>query len=167
MSIITVFLLVIQAAALTQMAGSEPLDVLTPSPMLSIAPTSLEDCGFCFQSGCYAGRHTFSPWEGGADESNGESHVTSCRSGWCSSAHPFQEDCLAEEEDDLLADSDRLALWSVVEGGAPEDLARFAARFPDGLRYNSQRQAVQVLGCSGVIVLSLPLSRQQADAFLE
>lgn len=131
--------------------------------VLQLPLGALEECGECGQGGCDSGFHYFLKWviPQGSDRAYGE--VThDCDWGFCSVAHPPT----CESDTFALADPiNRDRLWNAAAAGSPDELLKVAEEVGAAISYNTDRQALQVAGCQGTVVLSLPLSVAQARSF--
>ncbi len=123
------------------------------------SPTEDLDCGWCYQGYtggfCEPGEHDF--WrpasEIGPDRAYSE-QTHDCDLGVCSVMHPH---CSPEEQEELAATIVKLS--SEVFDLLPPGFEEFAARSQGTLTYNESRNAVQLLGCQGHVIASLPLGR--------
>lgn len=125
----------------------------------------LSDCGRCAQSGCWSGRHRLSV---GAvtnpDRAYGEGDH-GCQNGWCSEAHPESASCTTGGGTTALSDADKQRIWDSAIGKTPSSLANIVEAFgEDAVAYNSSRNAIQVSGCDGSVIMSIPVSGAQSSA---
>jgi len=108
-----------------------------------------EDCGTCRQLGeCLAGQHKFDAGDG-PDRAYSEG-THGCGPDYCSVAHPESGTCIIEGPE--LA-----RVWQVGVDGTSEDVNAVIAALDGKVRYNAARRSLQVEGCDGGIVLSVPL----------
>jgi hypothetical protein len=56
------------------------------------------------------------------------------------------------------------ALWKDIAAADGDKLRQVISGYGAVVSYNTQRQAVQVLGCSGVVIAHIPLSQHQIAA---
>lgn len=116
------------------------------------------ECQDCSQGGCTSGYHKLigiTPPMG--DDTQGEDPHT-CAFGFCSAAHPPCDGGLA-----TLDAEDRSDLWNAIVIEQVADVASLMNSLGESVQYNAVRQAVQVTGCDGNIVLSVPLTETQAS----
>lgn len=117
------------------------------------------DCGYCSQFECGDESHSFQNFNGnGPDRAYGEG-THGCQSGWCGAAHP---PCLTYAGLQISPGSLSKVVWDIALGREP---AETGAALPVGTSelvvQNSDRDALQVVGCTGEIILNAPL---HADA---
>jgi hypothetical protein len=157
------------SASSVDLEGSTSVAVLTTTfDYSAVHPVMLDfgallaevgDCGTCFQGYtggfCEPGEHDFwKPGSGvGPDRAYGE-QTHDCDLGVCSVMHP---DCSPEEQEELAATIVKLP--SEVFDLLPPGFEEFAAGSQGTLTYNESRNAVQLLGCQGHVIASLPLGR--------
>ena len=93
---------------------------------------------------------------------DGADHVDECWStGSCEDWHPISSLCGGFASLDTEA---RAALWLAATSDDAESIRRVLADYPDALKLNSARAALQVYGCDGDIVASIPLSPTRVAA---
>ena len=124
--------------------------------------TALGPCGDCFQICSGRREHVFFQGEG-PDRSFGEDQAT-CQTGWCSRAHRESPGvCGSGDAGDVNG-----RVWNLLASlEATEDLREALDEFGDTVRYNATRQAVQVQGCDGSTILSIPLTAEQVEVLSE
>jgi len=94
--------------------------------------------------------------------SGGSDHVDECWStGACDDWHPLDPNCGGFASLDTEA---RAALWLAATSDDAGLIRRALAEYPDALKLNSARAALQVYGCDGDIVASIPLSSARVIA---
>lgn len=86
--------------------------------------------------------------------------------GTCPQKHPQGGDVCDDEKDPkmVLSDVEKHMLWDTGVMGTPSALADLVERFGEVVAYNPSRTALQVRGCQGHIIMSIPLSPAQAAA---
>jgi hypothetical protein len=141
------------------------------APLSALVPLGeVPYCGECKQN-CPEGQHRFDPnTEYKEDRSMGETGH-GCQSGFCKGDdphHPDSELCGGStlfDAEEFLSPDERARLWDALSGGSPDELRAVVADVGAATQFNQDRAAVQVLGCDGGVVLSLPLSSPQRMAF--
>ena len=128
-------------------------------PVYSRPLGNMSGCGTCSQGGCWSGYHSFMTGDDGSDRAYGEnSH--DCKFGWCGDAHP-QCDNLAMALDDV----EKQRIWETATTGGPSSVADLLVSLDqEVVAYNGSRNACQVRGCEGAIIMSMPLSSAQGVA---
>lgn len=131
-------------------------------PVFSWPPGSFYDCGTCSQEDCESEEHSFryNALDDNVDRSYDES-THDCEEGWCADAHPEGTSC---DSGMALLDVDKQMIWETTMTGTPSSLAATVDRFGEVVAYNASRNALQVHGCQGSIIMSIPLSKTQAGA---
>jgi hypothetical protein len=81
-------------------------------------------------------------------------------SGYCADWHPAWPEC-APHDDEA---ADLALLWDGLRVGAPAaEIVGILKKWPNRVSYNASRQAIQVSGCRGTIVVAhIPLSPASA-----
>lgn len=94
--------------------------------------------------------------------SGGSDHVDECWStGSCDDWHPIDPNCGGFTSLDTQA---RAALWLAAISDDEASIRRALEAYPDALKFNSARAALQVYGCEGDILASVPLSPARVAA---
>ncbi len=154
---------VVVVASVHEVVPHAGLDVpVYLEPVFSWPPGSFYDCGTCSQEDCESEEHSFyySALDEDVDRSYDES-THDCEEGWCVDAHPEGTSC---DSGMALLDVDRQMIWETTMTGTPSSLAATLDRFDEVVAYNASRNALQVRGCQGSIIMSIPLSKTQASA---
>jgi hypothetical protein len=127
-------------------------------PILELPFTGqFQDCGTCEQN-CTSNHHEFYPG-GGPDRAYNENEH-GCADGWCSVAHPSFELCYEAAPVAFEQLNERVWSAAVVDGDMAE-LQSIFDEFGENAILNGARRALQVKGCSGRIILSVPVSAEQ------
>jgi len=131
-------------------------------PVFSWPPGSFYDCGTCSQEDCESEEHSFryNALDDNVDRSYDEP-THDCEEGWCIDAHPEGTSC---DSGMALLDVEKQMIWETTITGTPSSLAATVDRFGELVAYNASRNAVQVRGCQGSIIMSIPLSKTQVGA---
>lgn len=125
--------------------------------LLASGPAEAQDCQTCYNTGGGGGTfHYFSPGPlathqcGGANGCHSET-----MSGSCHSEH-------------LTCDSELAQLYSEVQAGdvTHSELALLLTRFPETVRYNEGRRAIQITGCNGVVIAHHPVRNADGDLLI-
>jgi hypothetical protein len=65
-----------------------------------------------------------------------------------------------------LDEAARSAAIDVAESGGPDAIYELLQQYPDDVRLDTDRNAIQIRGCNGMIVAHIPLSQATVDAVL-
>jgi hypothetical protein len=131
------------------------------APILELPLGRFQDCGYCGEGGCGFGYHWFVYEDGDGRDLGSESH--NCSANYCSFVHPPHPNCDAEEQEQLEFVLLVEQAWRKGTDGAPSELTGLLAQFGERISYNPERRALQVLGCTGAVALSVPLTEAQAE----
>lgn len=135
------------------------------TPLIDSSPSSFDDCGFCNQEPCVPGEHKLSYSQENLDRRHGET-LHPCEEGWCSQAHAQSEACLDNPTFVGLSDDQKRQLWDAAVDGVTH-LTSLMGDYGNAVSYNAGRRALQVQGCDGAIILSIPLTLAQTRQFTE
>ena len=132
------------------------------APVFSWPAGFFYDCGTCSQEDCEPGEHSFyyNALDDDVDRSYDEA-THDCEEGWCKDAHPEGRSC---DSGMALLDVDKQMIWEKTTRGTPSSLAAAVERFSAVVAYNASRNALQVSGCQGSVIMSIPLSSAQGVA---
>jgi hypothetical protein len=64
-------------------------------------------------------------------------------------------------------DADPGEVWTAFVDAEPDELPDLLERHPDVIRYNSDRRAIQVVGCDQQVVVHVPVTEAQLQALTD
>jgi hypothetical protein len=135
------------------------------SPLMDLPLLSDDDCGACIQEGCDPEEHKLMSMPNGDGEHDrrfGEMDH-GCEEGWCGDAH----DGVCEGGSFATLNAERKTqLWRAVLSESESNLPLLLANLGEAVSFNATRGAIQVQGCNGDIVLSIPVTAAQAEQFV-
>lgn len=176
---ITAILTIIGSVALANHKGNTP-DTMTPTvapyrelgvpehlePVYSWPLGNVYECdGLCIQAACPAGQHVFlvdlPPGRKKLDKLDHGAHEE-CESGYCAVTH---SQCDPDDLAMTLSDVEMVMIWETATTGGPAALADLRGwTGKEVVTYNISRKAIQVRGCDGSMIMSIPLPGSQAAA---
>ena len=132
-------------------------------PLFSWPPGSFVDCGECAHFPCGMSSHWFlnGPYDESVDRSYGEQTHGCEPTGDCPTRHPQGTACDQTRDPDnprtALSDSDKQMIWETGTAGIPSSLTELVETFgAEVVAYNPARDALQVRGCQGAIIMRAP-----------
>jgi hypothetical protein len=150
-------------------SGDDPAAIGYDSALFDAAPAFGVDCADC-QNCLDESRHQLE--NGTLDRRRGESNhncISQWGSGTCNDRHSGPG-CGGgggtDEEFEALTVEQELQVWTVATTGGADELAATLQAFGDAVRFNPDRQAIQVLTCDGNVRLSVPVSTEIASELL-
>ena len=139
-------------------AAAERLDAVYSRPLSNVS-----DCGKCVAGGCRYGKHKFTYLTTTQPDRSYEEGEHGCEIGVCSIMHP--ESTLCTTQTMALSDVEKQMIWDSATGDSSSSLADLLEAFGEEVvAYNGSRNAIQVRGCEGFIIMSIPLSNAQTVA---